>query len=161
MTSSGQRPKVAVKLSMRCRTDHAPSLQNRVISLRSKDTKVEDLDQEPWHEGKSIKFSHIKRKRRSERRRGRNRKRVKRERGRQADREGFQPQRLSNPSSPTSHTTLARHLPSLNLILHIREVRLIARPRGTEVRKVRIQGCDAQEVCTHGPTRPQEGRASP
>ena len=81
--------------------------------------------------------------------------------GRQADREGFQPQRLSNPSSPTSHTTLARHLPSLNLILHISEAGLIARPRGTDVRKVRIQGCDAQEVCTHGPTRPQEGRASP
>ena len=69
--------------------------------------------------------------------------------------------KLSNSSSPTSHTTLARHLPSLNLILHIREVGLIARPRGTEVRKVRIQGCDAQEVCTNGPTRPQEGRASP
>ena len=82
------------------------------------------------------------------------------ERQTQRGREGFEPQRLSNPSSPTSHTTLASHLPSLNLTLHISEVGLIARPRGTEVRKVRIQGCDAQEACTHGLTRAQEGRAS-
>ena len=72
------------------------------------------------------------------------------ERQTQRGREGFEPQRLSNPSSPTSHTTLASPLPSLNLTLHISEVGLIARLRGTEVRKVRIQGCDTQEACTHG-----------
>lgn len=64
-----------------------PPKQNDLTPGR-KDTKAEDLDLEPWHEGKSIKFSHIKRKRRSKRRRGRDRKRVKRgKRGTDRDRE--------------------------------------------------------------------------
>ena len=70
---------------MQDRSRPQPPKQND-FTPSSKDTKVEDLDLEPWHEGKSIKFSHIKRKRQSERRRGRNRKRVKKGRG-ETDRE--------------------------------------------------------------------------
>lgn len=53
-----------------------PASKQNDLTPSSNDTKVEDLDLEPWHEGKSIKFSQIKRKRWRERR-GRNRKRVK------------------------------------------------------------------------------------
>ena len=140
-----------------------PASKQNDLTPSSKDTKVEDLDLEPWHERKSIKFSDIKRKRWRERR-GRNRKRLKkgkRERDRETEGDGFEPQRLSNPSSPMSCTTLASHLPSLNLILHICEVGLMARSHGTEVRKVRIQdGMHMQpEHVVH--TSAQEGLASP
>ena len=61
-------------------------------------------------------------------------------------RECWEPQRLRNPSSPTSCITLASHFPSLYLIFHICAAGLIIHSHGTEVRKVGIQGCNAHKV---------------